>query len=165
MKVYFLRHGPAVARGEWTRDDAERPLTDQGVARMERIATTLAGLDLGLGAIVSSPFVRASRTAEIVARTLNVDWSGDARLAPGFDAELLRAILLEHPGVDAIMLVGHEPDLGGTIGALVGGGRITCRKGGLALVNLPGARSRAGELAWLVPPRILEFGRQGPDSR
>lgn len=165
MKVYFLRHGPAVARGDWTRDDAERPLTDQGVARMERIAATLAGLDLGLGAIVSSPLVRAARTADIVARKLNVDRSEDARLAPGFSADVLCDVLGEYPGVGAIMLVGHEPDLGGTIGALVGGGRITCRKGGLALVNLPNARSRAGELAWLVPPRILELGRQERGSR
>jgi phosphohistidine phosphatase SixA len=53
------------------------------------------------------------------------------------------------------MVVGHEPDFSATIGALIGGGSIICRKGGLALVELPDAHSHKGELLWLVPPRIL----------
>ena len=63
--------------------------------------------------------------------------------------------LLDHPGAKSIMVVGHEPDFSATIGALVGGGSIICRKGGLALVELPDAHSHKGELLWLVPPRIL----------
>lgn len=155
MKIYFLRHGLAGDRGEWHRDDAERPLTDEGVEKMKRIAATLATYNLGLGAIVTSPFARAKQTAEIVARKLDAPLTEDARLAPGFNAELLRDILFDHPGADAIMVVGHEPDFSATISALIGGGRIVCRKGGLALVALRDARSRDGELVWIVPPRIL----------
>ncbi|MBK9776268.1 MAG: phosphohistidine phosphatase SixA [bacterium] len=155
MKVYFLRHGPAGKRGEWKRDDAERPLTVEGIEKMHRIAATLAALDLGLDAIVTSPLVRAKQTAEIVAQALEMPLKEEARLAPGFNPELLRAILLDHPGAKAIMVVGHEPDFSATIGALIGGGSIICRKGGLALVELPDAHSHKGELLWLVPPRIL----------
>lgn len=155
MKVYFLRHGLAAERGEWERNDADRPLTDEGIDKMNRIAATLAALDLGLGAIVTSPLVRAKQTAEIVARTLDARLIEDARLAPGFSAELLRAVLLDHPGAKAIMVVGHEPDFSATISALIGGGSIICKKGGLALVELQDAGSRKGELLWLVPPRIL----------
>jgi phosphohistidine phosphatase len=155
MKVYFLRHGAAGKRSEWKRDDAERPLTVEGIERMHRIAATLAALDLGLDAIVTSPLVRAKQTAEIVAQALEMPLEEDARLAPGFNAELLRGVLLDHPGAKSIMVVGHEPDFSATISALVGGGSIICRKGGLTLVELPDAHSRKGELLWLVPPGIL----------
>ncbi|MBK9470919.1 MAG: phosphohistidine phosphatase SixA [bacterium] len=158
MKVYFLRHGLAGKRSEWKRDDAERPLTVEGIERMHRIAATLAALDLGLDAIVTSPLVRAKQTAEIVAQELEMPLKEDARLAPGFNAELLRGVLLDHPGAKSVMVVGHEPDFSATIGALVGGGSIICRKGGLALVELPDAHSHKGELLWLVPPRILASG-------
>jgi phosphohistidine phosphatase len=53
------------------------------------------------------------------------------------------------------MVVGHEPDFSDTISALIGGGRIVCKKGGLALVEIPDAQSRKGELVWLVPPKVL----------
>lgn len=158
MRIYFLRHGAAVERAGWERDDALRPLTGAGRRRLERIADTLADLDLGLGAIITSPLVRARQTAEIVAARLGVAWAEDARLAPGCDAARLCAVLRDHPDAATIMVVGHEPDLGETIGALIGGGRVACRKGGLALVNLPDASSREGQLAWLVPPRILARG-------
>jgi phosphohistidine phosphatase len=155
MKIYFLRHGLAGERSEWKRDDAERPLTDEGIEKMKRTAATLAALKLGLGVIVTSPLVRAKQTAEIVAHKLDAQLIEDARLAPGFNAEQLRALLLDHPGANAIMLVGHEPDFSDTISALIGGGRIVCKKGGLALVDLRDAQSRKGELVWLVPPKVL----------
>jgi phosphohistidine phosphatase len=155
MKIFFLRHGLAGERGDWKDNDAARPLTDEGIEKMKRIAGTLAALNLGLNAIVTSPLVRARQTAEIVAQKLEVKLIEDGRLAPGFNAEQLRAILLDHPGVNAIMVVGHEPDFSETISALIGGGRIVCKKGGLALVELPDAQSCKGELAWLVPPKVL----------
>lgn len=155
MKIYFLRHGLAGERSEWKHDDAARPLTDEGIDKMKRIAATLAALDLGLGVIVTSPLVRAKQTAEIVAQTLNLKLIEDARLAPGFNVEQLHALLLDHPDAEALMVVGHEPDFSDTISALIGGGRIVCKKGGLALVELPNAQSRKGELVWLIPPKVL----------
>ena len=155
MKVFFLRHGLAGERSEWKGNDAARPLTNEGIEKIKGIAATLAALNLGLNAIVTSPLVRARQTAEIVAQKLEVKLIEDARLAPGFNAEQLRAILLDHPGASAVMVVGHEPDFSDTISALIGGGRIVCKKGGLALVELPDAQSRKGELVWLVPPKVL----------
>jgi phosphohistidine phosphatase SixA len=52
---------------------------------MHRIAATLAALDLGLDAIVTSPLVRAKQTAEIVAQALEMPLKEEARLAPGFN--------------------------------------------------------------------------------
>jgi len=155
MKIYFLRHGLAGERSEWKGNDAARPLTDAGIEKMKRIAATFSQLNLGLDAIISSPLARARQTAEIVAQKLDLKLIEDTRLAPGFNDEQLCAILLDHPSVETVMLVGHEPDFSETINALIGGGRIVCRKGGLALVDLANVQSRKGELVWLIPPKVL----------
>ncbi|HEY5491280.1 MAG TPA: phosphohistidine phosphatase SixA [Gemmatimonadaceae bacterium] len=157
MKVYFLRHGIAGERSEWKGVDAERPLTSDGIGKMRSTAKTLAHLDLGLDAIITSPLVRAKQTAEIVAEELGLrsKMSEDKRVGPGFNEDRLRVILREHAHANAVMLVGHEPDLSSTISALIGGGRIVMKKGGLALVELPDAQSRRGELLWLSSPKWL----------
>jgi phosphohistidine phosphatase len=157
MKLFFLRHGLAGDPTEWPANDADRPLTDYGKERMGREAATIARLDLGLDAILTSPLVRAYQTAEIVARELDLldALKSDERLAPGFDREELAGILRDHAEAGAVMLVGHEPDFSGTIGSLIGGARVVCKKGSLAYVELPDPSSSEGTLVWLIPPKVL----------
>ena len=155
MKLYFLRHGIAGERSEWQGDDAARPLTAEGIDKMKRTAATLAQLDLGLNVIIASPLVRARQTAEIVARKLDCPFVEDQRLEPGFNDDQLQKVLLDHPDAESVMLIGHEPDFSDTISALIGGGRIVCKKGSVALIELPNAHSRRGELVWLLPPKVL----------
>ncbi len=123
---------------------------------MAREAKTIAKLALDLGAIVTSPLVRAKQTALIVADTLNMRSRlvEDRRLGFAFDASALAEILRERSGA-AIMLVGHEPSMSRTIGAVVGGARIDFKKGSLACLNFEDPSSVAGELVWLVPPKVL----------
>jgi phosphohistidine phosphatase len=156
-RLYFLRHGLAANRSEWSGNDSERPLTSKGQALMAREAQTIAQLDLQLDLILTSPLVRALQTARIVAEALGMQerLQADERLAPGFGVPALAEVLKERSGVSALMLVGHEPDFSETIGALIGGGRVVCKKGGLARVDLPDDGSLAGELVWLIPPGVL----------
>ena len=79
----------------------------------------------------------------------------DGRLAPGFGAKHLAAIMAEHRGARGLMLVGHEPDFSTVISACIGGGRIECKKGGLARVDIEDPTTLAGLLVWLLPPRVL----------
>jgi phosphohistidine phosphatase SixA len=54
--------------------------------------------------------------------------------------------------------VGHEPHLSDLLARLLGGAapeRLTFRKGGVALVELPGALAEGGRLVWYLRPRIL----------
>lgn len=157
VKVYFLRHGQAAGREEWHGDDAERPLTEDGKARMMREGKALAKLGLEVDTILTSPLARAKQTAEIVADA--VDMHGkvreDERLGPGFDPAKLAGILRDCERDGAIMLVGHEPDFSETIGAIIGGGKVDLKKGGLAYVDVPQASSVSGELVWLLPPKLL----------
>jgi phosphohistidine phosphatase len=157
LRLYFLRHGRAMARADWNGDDARRPLTPEGETAMAREAQAIAEMDLKLDVIVTSPLERARRTAEIVAAATGLDdrLFEDERLVHGFDAKALRAIVAAHDVPKALMVVGHEPDLSATIGALTGGGRIVCKKGALARVDVAGPELKSAELVWLLPPSQL----------
>jgi phosphohistidine phosphatase len=157
VKLYFLRHGNAESRDDWKGDDAERPLTSIGRDIVAHVAEAMAGMDLGIGLVVASPLRRATETAEIAARALGLLDSSvqDRRAGPGFDADILKALLAEHGGKEAYLFIGHEPDLSKTIGSLIGGGRVTCKKGSLACVKVKDPTSMKGELDWLLPPAIL----------
>jgi phosphohistidine phosphatase SixA len=156
MILGLLRHGVAEDAGPQTGwSDATRRLTDQGRARIERAARGIAGLGLDVGAIVTSPLVRCLETAQIVGAALSVPPAVDPRIAPGFDVEAALAIVLEHPGVEAILICGHQPDLSDVTYDLVRGGIVEFKKGGLALVDLAEARAGSGLLTALYPPSAL----------
>jgi len=157
MILYFLRHGLAYERGEWLGDDSLRPLTEKGIERMRQEAQVIAKLDLELDAIITSPLTRALQTAQIIAErlTLSDRLVEDNRLAPGFGLDELTELLTSFPHAQGLMLVGHEPDFSETISALIGGGEIICKKGGLARVVLQNMNTLAGQLEWLIPPGVL----------
>ena len=156
MRLYFLRHGQA-DRSQWSGNDFDRPLTKQGKQMMAQTADTIAALDLGLDLILTSPLVRAQQTAEIVAKNLRLEdrLAVESRLGPGFDAETLAEVLLEHPDANNVMLVGHEPDFSQTIADLTGGGRVVVKKGSLARIDITATAVLGGDLVWLIPPRLL----------
>jgi phosphohistidine phosphatase len=158
MDVYFLRHGIAEERDAWHGSDFERPLTPEGRERMRREAKALAKLPLAIDAVLTSPLVRAHETATIVAAGLRVHGAPvvDARLGAEFDIDQLRAMLAEHSSAGAVMLVGHEPNMGETVGRLVGGANLVLKKGGLAYVALESAAAERGTLRWLLPPKFLD---------
>src|SRR5438270_13152049 len=117
MKLYFLRHGIAVESDAWNGSEFDRPLTDEGGERMQREAKAMAKLGLAADVIVTSPLVRARQTAQFAAEALKCrSVEEDERLAQGFDAGKALEIVREHTGVDAMMLVGHEPTMSETIG-------------------------------------------------
>ncbi len=157
MRCYFLRHGLARDSGDWHDDDFKRPLTREGVEKMEREAQTIAGLELGLDAIVTSPFVRAQQTAEIVAKKLKMRdrLVEDADLGLDFDLKHLAAVLKKHAGANAILFVGHEPSMSATIGQLIGSARVEMKKGSLAGVEMLEGFTPKGELVFLLPPKVL----------
>lgn len=160
MKLYFLRHGIAVARS-LGGDDESRPLTKAGRFRVNRIARAIAKLDLGIEGIVSSPVLRALQTAQIVAEAIELKDRTDVNplLTHGFDSHALHQLLMAREKATALLLVGHEPDFSRTICQLMGGGRLRLKKAGLARVDIDPMRPEGAELVWLAPPKVLvEFG-------
>jgi len=157
LRLYFLRHGKAVSRTEWDAADELRPLTPEGEDEVRRVAAALVGLGVAPDAIVSSPLARARRTAELAAAALGPAPVLDERLAPGFDVDALAGILEGLGNENAIMLVGHEPDFSDVVEALTGG-RVVCKKGGVARVDVDGSGLGRGRLVWLLPPAVLARG-------
>ena len=106
--------------------------------------------------IVTSPKVRSTQTAELVAATLGMTVRVDDRLAAGFGRRELWD-LLDGLGAREPMLVGHDPDLTELLGYLIDAAGVPLRKGALATVDVamqPAGIS--GTLRWLVPPDLLE---------
>lgn len=157
MRVYFLRHGIAVNPDQWDDRDFDRPLTREGVARMEREARAIEDLSLDLDVIITSPLLRARQTAEIVANRLKMRDRvvTDDRLAGGFDAKNCAAILADHTDAQTLMLVGHEPAFSLVVGKLAGDASVEIKKGAVAGIELVAPSSLHGTLFCLIPPKVL----------
>jgi phosphohistidine phosphatase len=152
-QLWLLRHAEAEPHG--TRTDAERRLTTRGRQQARAAGLAIGRLRVAFDAILFSPRVRASQTAELAAEA----WSEAQRarmrvhepLNGGFDVEQALALVRGAPADGRLLLVGHEPDLSGMVGQLTGA-RVDLKKGGLAAVRLEGG---GGELVLLMRPREL----------
>jgi phosphohistidine phosphatase len=155
--LYFLRHGHAHDRDEWkTQDDELRPLTAEGIAAMRQEAIVLRHLQPDFSTILTSPLVRARETAEIVQHVFpEVPIVEDELLKPGFKVKALEKLLKEYDGHENLLLVGHEPDFSAVIGEVIGGGRVTMKRGGMARIKLTNKEKPRGELIWLITPAVF----------
>jgi phosphohistidine phosphatase len=158
MNLYLIRHAIAVDEYE---DDSQRPLTDKGRKKMRQIAKGLRALGVEFDLILSSPYVRAAETAEILADVFKMkkEVQFSDNLVPTGDPNLLIAELNEVSNVDSVALVGHEPFLTGLIGLLVSDNAsvdITLKKGGVCSLSADDLHhSRKATMDWLLTPGIL----------
>jgi phosphohistidine phosphatase len=153
MKLFFLRHGLAEDRHP-DKTDADRALTPDGIQKMNKTLETFRTIGLQVDLVYSSPLLRARQTAEIVSSGLDVPMHLHHHLSPGFDHRRLQVIVQE-ANVNALMVVGHEPDFSETISSVIGGGQVVMKKGGLARVDILTMTPLSGELVWLLAPRTM----------
>jgi len=158
MRLLMIRHATAVPRGTPDMPDDERPLTKKGERRFRRAAEGLARLMRRPDTLLTSPLPRARRTAEIAAQAWGkVEVEEEPALAGGSYDEIATA-LSRFPAESTVAIVGHEPDLSALLGRLLGtphAERLTFKKGGAALSEVPGRLNEGGTLLWYLPPRIL----------
>jgi phosphohistidine phosphatase len=158
VKLLLVRHAIAVERGTPGIPDDERPLTPGGARKFRLAARGLARLLRRPDAVLSSPLLRAWRTAEIVARAYGRLTPRELpALASGDDAAL-QAALAEFAGDACLLLVGHEPHLSALLARVLGSQapeRLAFRKGGVALLELPGGLDGGGRLVLYLTPRVL----------
>jgi phosphohistidine phosphatase len=125
--IWLLRHGDAEDGAG--KPDAERDLTEKGERQARAAGQALKALGAGLDVCLTSPKVRAKRTADLACEPLGCPVEEDDRLAGGdFDPLELAA------GRGEVLLVGHEPDFSGAV-AFVTGSRVKLRKGGIAALD------------------------------
>ncbi len=161
MEVYLVRHAAAPERDpdRWP-DDSERPLTPEGEREFRLAARGLDRLVPSVDAILSSPYRRAWRTAEILSELAS--WPApepSPLLEPTLPPEKAALALRDHAG--AVAVVGHRPGLHELAAYLLTGRgdglEIGLEKGGVACIRFDGVlEPGAGELRWMLTPELLK---------
>jgi phosphohistidine phosphatase len=155
LRLYFFRHAEAEPESA-TLPDHARPLTARGTARTQRAARVLKALEVNPARLYSSPLVRARQTADILSDTFGVPVEVRQEVGPGFNAQTVEALVKDMDSDEAAMFVGHEPDFSATISALIGGGGVEIKKGGLARIDLDSYQPLRGSLVWLIAPKVFD---------
>ncbi len=163
MEIYLIRHGIAV-EAETTVSDDDRWLTKRGAKKVRQVAASLRSLDLEFDIILSSPLVRAQKTAELlVSKGLSETLELHPDLSPTGSLDhciqWLQDYQFRHPLSQSVALVGHEPNLSNLAEMLLFGQifqRIQLKKAGIIALHWPGTTSPLGncQLNWLIPPKL-----------
>jgi phosphohistidine phosphatase len=165
MNIFILRHGIAVERGTLGFDnDADRPLLPKGERRLRAAAAAMEKMELSFDLVLSSPFLRARQTAEIIARELKLKKRlqfSDVLTPDGSFKNLVRQLNELHPVPENVLLVGHEPYLSRLISLLISVDENTVleiKKGGLCQLEADALRAGVcAKLIWLLTPAQMEL--------
>ena len=163
MKLLIVRHAKAYDPNpiQWP-DDSERPLTDKGERRFRKSVAAIKAMASGNVKVISSPYARALRTAEVLCE--KTGWDGpeiDERLSAHFGPEEALDLLQSLEGSGIYAIVGHDPTFSFLPGYLIGAGRLgaTVLKTGAVAVIETGMAPPAegsGTLTALVQPKTLK---------
>jgi len=161
MEIYIVRHGIAIDREDpKCPPDPERYLTEEGVEKTKQVAKGVAALAASADLLLSSPYVRATQTAEIFAAALDYAKQKIRRtdlLLPGADPSLLFRELAKDKQSASVFLFGHAPQLDEIIATAVNSKRhiTSLKKAGVALIELKRISPPIGMVVWLATPKLL----------
>ena len=112
MIVYFLRHGNAGERRANPVQDEKRPLDKEGIEQCRYMGRLLSSLDAHVDLILSSPLKRSTQSAAMVANEIAYEQKIEMTpaLRPGASFEAFRDLLYKVGGLEAVMVVGHNPE-------------------------------------------------------
>ncbi|MBK7451198.1 MAG: phosphohistidine phosphatase SixA [Anaerolineales bacterium] len=160
MNLYLIRH--AIAEEESSSgEDSQRALTDKGAKKMRQVAKGLKILGIEFDFILSSPYLRAYQTAEILGDVFKMKKKvvQSENLTPMGDPDLLLAEINEKYSVNSLAIVGHEPYLSTLVSLLVAGGapvEMTFKKGGICHLSTDDLHhTRKATLEWLLTPGVM----------
>jgi phosphohistidine phosphatase len=162
LYLYLIRHAVAHKRDQerWP-DDSRRPLTPEGEEEFEGAARGLARVVPEVELLLSSPYERAWRTAEILFE--QTGWPAPETLPalePNVPPEKVVIALETYAGKQSIALAGHRPGLHELAVYLltgdVGGADMKIKKGGVVCIEFDDApKAGGGKLRWLFTPKVL----------
>lgn len=162
MNLYILRHAKAKPHRRQWDPDSKRPLTEEGEKQARQVAAGMARMAMEFDIILTSPYVRAYRTAEVVAQTLDCAaiQSTQSLVSEADPKHFINEIKEKHGTAGNILLVGHEPYLSNLMSILLTGKtdlKIDFKKAGLAKLSVEhGLRfGKCACLHWLLTPKQL----------
>jgi phosphohistidine phosphatase len=158
MIVYFLRHANAGTHLATPKKDEKRALDKEGIEQCGYVGRALAAFDVQVDAIISSPLKRSTQTAALVGNEMGYEGKLqiDAALRPEGSFAEFRKLLDKYARLEAIMVVGHNPNLSEFLGRIVSPtgceADLELRKGAVAKVEL---QRTSGSLQWCLTPKVL----------
>lgn len=168
MRLLVVRHAIAVPHGTPDVPEDQRPLTARGEKRFRVAARGLARICRRPDVLLSSPLVRARQTADIAAEAWEKVEVTEADALAGGSFEQIATAVEKYADQKLVAIFGHEPDVSTVVARLLGSSdseRVTFKKGGAALLDVPGRMADGGALVWYAPPRVLRavVGDDGDD--
>jgi|SRR5581483_2691136 len=159
MIVYFLRHASAGSHMANPKKDEKRGLDKDGIEQCGYVGRALAALDVVVDTIISSPLKRATQTASLVGNEMGFEGKLQIEnaLRPETTFADFRNLLGKYAKNEAIMVVGHNPNLSEFVGRLIAEGGceagVELKKGAVARVDV--SRDH-GTLNWCLTPKVLK---------
>jgi phosphohistidine phosphatase len=159
MIVYFMRHASAGQRVANPARDGKRPLDDEGIAQSAQMGRALAGLDVNVDVVISSPLKRATQTACLVANEMGFDGrlQCSPALLPNAQIKAFRDLLHRNANLEAVLVVGHNPSLSKFLSLLISEGAsessVDLKKCAVARADLSGGM---GVLKWVLTPTMVD---------
>jgi phosphohistidine phosphatase len=160
MRLYLMRHGLAISRDDpECPSEAERYLTPKGIERTREVAAGLAQLRIRPSVLLTSPYVRAVQTGEIVCEALELDsktlHASDALKPEAKPARITEE--LSRIAADEAICFGHAPHLDDFIAYALGApAAVTIlKKAGVACLDVDTFMPAAAHLRWLLTPKML----------
>jgi len=156
--LYFLRHASAGVHYPNAKRDEKRPLDKEGIEQCGYIGRALTALGVQVDVIVSSPLKRCTQTASLVGNELGHEGKlqTDVALRPEAGLAEFRKLLDKYARQEAIMVVGHNPNLSQFLGSVISDSgceaSIELKKGAVARVEM---RRSFGTLQWCLTPKVL----------
>lgn len=160
MIIYFLRHASAGQRKADPQKDEKRPLDKDGISQSRDVGRLLASLDVQVDVLFSSALKRAMQTASLVGNELAYEGKihSVSTLRPEATFAQFKELLQANVGNEALMVVGHNPNLSEFASLLLTSGRtrtiIDLPKAGVAKVELE--RKKPAVLKWCITPKLVQ---------
>lgn len=157
MNIYLIRHAEAEQTSE-LKPHEERELTTRGIEILKASAENWKNYFIEIDMILSSPLKRAMQTAEIIKKTFEVklDVVEEISLLNGGQTEDLLN-LAGSLGLNDLVMIGHQPDIGNHISIMTGTDELNCRipPSTIAKISFDGNPGIGkGKLEFLIPPII-----------
>jgi len=162
LSLILFRHG----KSDWNTDyasDHERPLAQRGIRAARFMGRFLAATGQVPKLALTSHALRAKHTLDLARRQGGWDCRVEVdEHIYGSDADRLLQLLRQRKGAPkSILLTGHEPTCSDMLARLLGDqAQIRFPTAAMARIDIPAddwplIDFGAGELRWLMPPKLL----------
>src|SRR5260370_10947516 len=158
MIIYLLRHASAGEHLAKHKKDEKRALDKEGIEQCGYVGRALAALEAQVDVVGSSPIKRATQTASLLGNEMG--YEGKLQIETGRRPQAtfsdFRKLVEKYARQEAIMVVGHNPNLSQFLGAIISDSgceaSVALKKDPVAQVEM---RRSTGTLQWCLTPKLV----------